>query len=391
MLPHLMFIGGPDVSARIELMNLLRSDFRLSALGSEPRAAERFQEAGFRYQSYLMARRVNPVSDFLTFSQLFRLFRRERPDIVHTFDTKPCVYGRLAAYLARVPLIIGTLPGLGSLYAADGDALVRGIRFLYEKVQSLACRTSDLTIFQNLEDRDYFVERRLALPEKTTVVAGSGVRTDVFSRGAVRQQEIQELRDELGLLDRHVVVTMISRVLRTKGVLEFARASRVVRQRCKDVVFLLVGPDDVDSVDRLNPREMEEITQTVQWLGERREIAAILAVTDIFVLPSYYREGIPRVLLEAASMSLPLIAADSPGCRDVIQPGVNGLLVPPRSVEDLVDAICLLVADPELRRRFGARSRQRVVECFDLSVIAGQLRSIYADLLRCKRGSHGQF
>ena len=372
-----MLVGGPDVSARLELVQLLRSDFRISIAGSETGDAERLRQAGFLYHGYTLARRVNPVSDLLTLLQLFRLFRRERPDIVHTFDTKPCAYGRLAASLARIPVVIGTLPGLGSLYIEESGVCIQGIRFLYERVQSLACSFSDLTIFQNSEDERYFVERRLVSPEKATVIPGSGVKTDVFSPGAVPQREVRRVRAELGLLDDQVVITMVSRVIRSKGVLEFAKASQMVSQVYDNAVFLLVGPDDRDSVDRLTPREMEEVVHAVRWLGERRDVPAILAVTDVFVLPSYYREGIPRALLEAASMALPLIAVDSPGSRDVVEPGVNGLLVPPRSAQDLAQAICRLIADPLLRLQLGQRSRQKAVECFDLTSIADRLRSIY--------------
>ena len=381
--PKLALVGGPDVDGRIELMQYLRNNFQVFAIGSEPALVECFAQAGFRYRHYHLARRVNPMADFRTLAELLRIFRQERPHIIHAFDTKPCVFARFAARLAGVPVIVGTLPGLGSLYVGDGIT-TRIVRAVYERLQSLACRVSDLTIFQNHDDARQFVDRGLVPAHKTTVIPGSGVRMDVFCREAVRDTDIQRLKTELGLSQNHTVITMISRLIRSKGVLEFAEAARIVRRHHQDVRFLLVGPDDRDSVDRLSPNELESLSQSVTWLGERQDIPVILALSDIFALPSFYREGIPRVLLEAASMGLPIVTTDSPGCSEVVEHGANGFLVPARDPDALAQAIVHLIEDPEMRERFGQESRQHAVAHFDLSRIAGHIRAIYRELLAHK-------
>jgi len=314
---------------------------------------------------------------------MHHIFRQQKPDIVHAFDTKPCVLARLAARLAGVPIIIGTLPGLGSLYVDEG-VTTRTVRALYEKLQTLACHLSDLTIFQNHEDLRFFVARGIVPAHKAIAIPGSGVRTDLFYPARISRSDRERVRAELGVKTNALLITMVSRLIRSKGVMEFAAAAQLVRQHYSQVKFLLVGPTDEESMNRFTPPELLQLTRALTWAGARSDIPAILAASDIFVLPTFYREGIPRVLLEAASMGLPIVTTDSPGCKEVVEPGVNGFLVPPRDPGALAEAILRLVEEPDLRQRFGQESRRRAVTYFDLSVIAEQIRSIYRELLAHK-------
>src|SRR5439155_473777 len=265
-------VGGEDVDARLDITAALSASFEICALGSEPGLAARFARAGVRYRAYAMSRRASPRRDLGTLWQLVRLLREERPDLVHTFDSKPSVWGRIAARLAGVPHVVGTLPGLGSLYTAGwGGWRAWLIRQVYQPLQTLACHLSDLTIFQNEDDAHEFTKRR-------------------------------------------------------------------------------VVPRD------LTAAELARVQRSVRWLGRRGDVPQLLAASDVFVLPSFYREGIPRVLLEAAAMGLPLVAADSPGSKDVVRHGLNGFLVPPRGVEALAAAVLTLARDAALRHRFGEAS-----------------------------------
>ena len=273
--------------------------------------------------------------------------------------------------------------GLGSLYADKGKK-TRLLRFIYEGLQKLACRTSDLTIFQNHDDARQFIAAGVVSENKVKIIFGSGVDTGRFSASQVTRQQRNEVRQALGLRPDETVVTMISRVIRSKGVLEFMTAAQRVSSQCPNTRFLLIGSDDPHSLDRLDDAELHRLKQAVTWPGPRQDIPAVLAVSDIFVLPSAYREGIPRVLLEAASMGLPLITTDSPGCNEVVEDGANGCLVPVTNPEALSRAIVNLVEQSQLREQFGRVSRRRVVERFDLSVVAEQTRSIYLELLKRK-------
>jgi len=379
-LPTVLIIGGPDVDLRLEIMGRLRSDFEMIAAGSLSELQQKFAASGFRYYAYPLSRRVSPMADVNTVIYLRRLCRELRPHIVHTFDAKEGVWGRVAARWAGVPVVIGTLPGLGSLYASD-DLPTRMVRAIYQPLQKWACHISELTIFQNRDDARQFVKAGVVDERKAVVIPGSGVSTDLYAPARVTEAARMSLRDELGIGPDETVVTMISRVIRTKGVPEFMAAARQVRGRHPGVRFLLIGPDDQDSLDRMSTAELAELKQAVTWPGPRRDVPVVLAASDVFVLPSAYREGIPRVLLEAASMQLPLVTTDSPGCNEVVEDGANGFLVPARDAEALSQAILRLIEQPALRQRFGQVSRQHAVERFDLGIITAQTLSVYRQLL----------
>ncbi|MGE5250278.1 MAG: glycosyltransferase family 4 protein [Bacteroidota bacterium] len=379
-LARVAIVGTTDVDARMELIRSLSDEFEISVLGSSESLAAKFASEGIDYTTYTLTRRANPILDLYSLVQLFWIFRRLRPALVHTFDTKPSVWARIAARLAGVQVVIGTLPGLGSLYASE-SFLSRVLRSAYELLQKAACQVSDLTIFQNQDDARQLVENGVVSEAKAMVIPGSGVATAVFARDRVPAAARDELRRELGLQSDELVVTMVSRIIRSKGVLEFAAAARQMRNLLSNLRFLLVGPEDAESLDRLHPAELEELGQAVTWLGARQDVPRILAISDVFVLPSAYREGIPRVLLEAISMGLPVITTDSPGCNEVVEHGSNGFLIQVGDVPALEDAILRLAGDAALRQRFGEISRQLAVERFDLSVIAAQTRAVYEEML----------
>ncbi len=377
-----VLVGGPDVDARLGFMHCLSPAVTVSAMGSRPGLRAKFAAEGFGYHSYQLSRQVNPVQDLITVGQLLVLFRHLRPQIVHTFDTKPGVWGCVAARLAGVPVIIATLTGLGTLYVGDG-LWTRFVRSIYEMLQRLACRLCDLVVFQNRDDALEFISKKIVAAEKTALIPGSGVSTSAFDPARVTAAERANVRADLGIGPGEVVVTMISRLIRSKGVLDFVSAAERVRRCHPQAHFVLVGPEDHDSIDPLSEAELVELRKAVTWSGPRGDIPVVLAASDVFVLPSD-REGLSRVLLEAASMELPIVTTDVPGCRDIVEHGANGFLVPPRNPTALSQAIERLVEDPQLRQRFGRVSRERVVHHFDLGVVGERTRLIYRDLLERK-------
>ena len=375
-----LIVGGPDVDQRIDLMTCLRVRFELVGVGSEPELARLFNSSGFVYRCYPLARRVRPWLDLLTVTALYRIIRDERPDLVHTFDTKPCVYGRLAAWCAGVPVIVGTLPGLGSLYGKE-NVRVRAVRYLYERLQAIACRLSRVSVFQNQEDMNQLVAANVVDRARAVVIPGSGVRVDRFRRSAVSREQRSAFRAEFNIPPWAVLVTMVSRQIRSKGVIEFAEAARAVALQDPTVRFLFVGPPDPGSGDNLTSNELAVVDQAVLRIGPRTDIDVILASSDIFVLPTSYREGIPRALLEAASMGLALVATSAAGCREVVTDRVHGLLVPPHHASALAEAILILAKDPSMRRRLGSAARARVKDRFTLSSIADRTAALYLRLL----------
>jgi len=372
-------IGGPDVDARIELMKLLKSDFELFAVGSNKKLECVFSEAGIKFYYYPLYRRFNPFKDLISIYSLIRILKKTRPQIVHAYDTKPNVLARLAARLSGVPVIVGTITGLGSLYMADENK-ASVFRLIYETLQRLACQVSRYTIFYNSDDANYFISRKIVSTQKVRVIPGSGISLDRFSAENIKPEDLERIRTELNIIPGQLVITMIARLVRSKGVFAFAEFAQQLSNQYPHVLFLLVGPQDNESLDALGSEDIQKISRFVTWLGERKDIEQILAITDIFVLPSG-REGIPRVLMEAAAMGLPLIATDMPGCRDVVIDGSNGFLIPTNDSRAFEQAIIELITHPEVRHQCGVVSRNHALEKFDLKKIATMLSDIYRELL----------
>ena len=250
--------------------------------------------------------------------------------------------------------------------------------------RKLAAYASDLIIFQNHDDARRSIDLGLVQQDKFQVILGSGVETDTFDQKRVSDNERAHVRTDLEIGPDDVVVAMVSRVIKSQGVLEFAQSARQLRTRYPEVRFLLVGPTDDVDLDQLSPIELRELKDSVSWLGPRRDIRAVLSICDILALPTAYGEGIPRVLLEGASMGLPIVAIDTAGCNEVVVDGFNGILVPPRDPERLTRALLRLIEEAHLREQFGRRSRRRAITCFDISIVADQTRSVYEQLLRSK-------
>jgi glycosyltransferase involved in cell wall biosynthesis len=385
---RLLIVGGPDVHLRVDLMRALANRYQVAAAGSNPMHRDTFTRAGFPFYSYPLARGVNPSDELRSLFALERLVRSLEPTIVHTFATKPSVWGRIAARRAGVRGVLGTLPGLGSLYSSS-EWTHRVSRRVYEGLQKYASDCSDMTVFQNAEDLAHFRSAGIVTEANSTLVAGSGVATDYFDPEQVPECERAAIASELGLESGSIVVTMVSRVMRTKGVMEFANMADVIRHRHPYVRFLLVGPDDHESIGGLSDAERRKLNASVRWLGHRSDIRAILAISHVFALPTFYREGMPRSLLEAASMAIPLVTTRVPGCEDVVVHEECGVLVPPRDSRALAAAVEALVCDHRLRQRLGEAARRRVLERFSLTVVADRTAELYERILRTPSASSG--
>ena len=372
----LWLIGSDDVRFRIPLLHALRErGFDAGAVGSEKETP--FAEAGIPYRRFSLNRWVSPWSDVRSRRQLYDLFRAHRPDIVHAFDTKPAILAPLAARDAGVPGTVATITGLGYLFSSRSP-LALSLRPVFRFLQRRAAAATGVTIFQNADDRAYFRRHRLVRPGRDALVLGSGID---FTPLQVDGAAVGRLRRELGLEGR-LVVTMVSRLVVQKGVRDFLHAAALVRQQLPDSVFLLIGPVSSEGRWAVSSREVERSARDVRYLGPRNDVAALLALSDLFVLPTYYREGIPRVLLEAGALGLPLIATDTPGCTEVVRDGWNGLLVPPRDPRGLATAVLRLLASPDERKVMGSRSRAHVTANFSLGYVARAYAEIYEQILR---------
>ena len=314
---------------------------------------------------------TNPFAELRAVSDLVSLYRRLRPELVHHVTTKPVLYGTAAARIARVPAVVNALAGLGHLSLADDlfhRVLRGGVRLGFKAV--LRHRNMKV-IFQNEDDRAAFVERGILAPRETVLVPGSGVDPELF-RPANRPRR------------NPPVVVLPSRMLYTKGVTEFVAAARILAAEGMPARFVLVGEPDPDNPASIPAWQLSRWASegAVEWQRRRDDMPAVYAESDVVVLPSY-REGMPKVLIEAGACGLPAVTTDVPGCRDVVEHERSGLLVPVRDQgRELAKAIARLLRDEELSRSMGRRGRELVLERFALSRIIEQTLSLYGELMR---------
>jgi len=323
-------------------------------------AAKAIEAQGIRVIPFAISRSgMNPFYELATMLRLALLLRRERPALVHFIALKPVFVGNPAARLARVPHRVSTIAGLGTLFIDSRlGVLAKIIRWLLSRMLR-----GSVVLVQNQTDRAFWMQAGLD-EEQIVLVPGVGVDLKRFSP-----------RPEP---PGTPVVLLPARMLWTKGIKEFITAAEILKSAGVEARFVLVGPVDEDSPVSVPQTQLEQwqAMGLSEWWGYRSDMASVYQQAHLIVLPSY-REGLPKVLLEAAATARAIVTTDVPGCRDVVKQGVNGLLVPPRDPVALARAIRTLIEDPERRRRMGQRGRELVEQHFAQEKIIRHILSIY--------------
>lgn len=320
-------------------------------------------------------RAMAPHRDLLALGELRGLFRRLRPDIVHTHNPKPGVYGRLAARAAGVPVVVNTVHGL---YALPEDRLAK--RAVVYGLEAVAARCSAAELVQNEEDLP--VLRRLGVrPDKLTLL-GNGIDLDRFDRTSARPDRVADVRAALGSGPDDVVVGAIGRLVWEKGYRELLAAAAIVSTRHPQARFVVVGPHDAEKADAISAADVAAAEAAgVRFLGMRDDVEDLYPAMDLYVLASY-REGFPRSAMEAAAMGVPIVATDIRGCRQVVDHGRTGLLVPPRDSGALAEAISSLIGDPARRAAMGEAARKKAAAEFDQRRVIDLSLATYERLLQ---------
>ena len=353
---------------------LREAGFEVLLLSPPGEYGAKLRALGLRWEAVPMDRRsLNPLREAAVLAHLWRLFRRERPDLVHGFTIKCAVYGSLAARLAGVSARINAVTGMGYVFTSE-DAKARALRPLVRMLMRAALDGDGTRlILQNPDDVAVFEQARLVAPERIRLIPGSGVDCVRFAPAPDRTPPApgQPLR-----------VLLPARLLWDKGLAEFVEAARRLHGEGRAIEFLLAGDPDPG-----NPAAVPEATVCewveqglVQWLGHVDDMPALFASVDVVALPSY-REGLPKGLIEAAAGGLPLVTTDVPGCREVVRDGVDGLRVPARDAEALAAAIARLHDDPTLARRLGDAARQRALDEFDERIVIARTLAVYREML----------
>ena len=378
--PKLLFLVTEDwyfCSHRLPAAHAARAAGFDVVVATRVRAhGDRIRDEGFTLRPIGWRRRGDGlVGAARAISGIARLYRAERPDIVHHVALKPVLFGGIALRFAfpapeSAPVTIDSIMGLGSRFSAASFGARLRRPSLGIALRLAAGGKRGRVIVQNPEDRDALIALGL-VPQRIVMIRGSGVDCNHFR--ALPDPEATT-----------VTVALVSRMLHAKGVLDAAAAIRLLRGRGHPVELLLAGPSDPDNRGSLTAKTLISLTTHpgIEWLGPVADVRAVWRRAAIAVLPSTYGEGVPKALLEAAACARPIVASDVPGCREVVRPGETGLLVPPRDIQGLADAIAALAGDPVRRKAMGRAGRELIEREFAEAIVARETLAVYDAALR---------
>jgi glycosyltransferase involved in cell wall biosynthesis len=307
----------------------------------------------------------SPWQDSRTFINLLRIYQVYQPKLVHQFHPKPIILGGIAARYITNCKVVNSITGLGREFTQN-----RLKRLLAIKGYQFSLTSSSVTIFQNPDDRQLFLENGWLPEYKSRLIIGSGVDIERFRPTNYPSLRGQPLR-----------VLMVARLLWSKGVREFIEAAEIIKNKYPNVCFQLAGEWD-DTPDSIDKKWFQSILDqdVIKFLGYCNNIEECLQNSDIFVLPSYYPEGVPRTLLEAAACGVPVVTTDSPGCKEAVMDGETGYLVPTRDSKSLAKAIERLINDKSLRYKMGQSGRRLIEKKFDIRTITQQHLDVYREI-----------
>lgn len=355
---------------RLSLARFLRNQgWEVLFVSPAGRFVEKIEQQRFRWIPWNLGRKtVTPWRELPSLLELGRIYCNEKADLIHQHTIKPVIYGSLAARLAGKPALVNSITGRGYVFRGD-DKRAAILRWMVKPLYKLALSLPNCAlVFENENDRRYFIQQGLVPAQQTWLIEGVGVDEDVFS----------PLPEPVG----EPVVLMAARLLWDKGLGVLVEAARLLHQRVRVRVVLVGSPDPG------NPKSVKEDTLrgwheegVIEWWGWQDDMQQVYSRCHIVVLPTMYGEGVPTTLLEAAACARPLVATDIPGCRAIVEDGKNGFLVQPDDPQGLADAIERLVIDPQLRLKMGLAGRQFVVDKYTKVKINIATFSVYQTLL----------
>jgi len=347
-----------------------KAGFRVTVVTRVQNHGETITSHGLKLVPLQLVRHsLNPLRGLLLFVRFIKILRRECPDILHNVSLKPVFYGSLAALFSRTPRVINALTGLGYLFSSRNwkARLVRPfIEFIFRRLLN---RPNTKIIFQNPEDCELFIQRKLIEEDRAVLIRGSGVDMHLFTPAPEAEGP--------------PVVLLASRMLWDKGVGVFVEAARRLAGEGVSARFVLAGGCDSGSPTAIPPAVFEKwkTEGVIEWWQHRENMTEVFNASHIVCLPTTYGEGVPKVLIEAAACGRAIIATDVPGCREIVLDRQNGILIPPGNHKALADAIRTLIDDPGLRQKMGEAGRRIALSEFSSEHVIAQTLALYRPCL----------
>jgi glycosyltransferase involved in cell wall biosynthesis len=358
---------------RLSLAKALRdAGWEVVLISPADEYGKRLQDEGFRWEAVPMERgSLNPLRELKLIWYLRNFYKRENPVLVHHFTIKCVILGSIAAKFAGVSGRVNAVAGLGYVFISDAlkaRVLRPVVKILLRWVLN---DKRSLLILQNTDDEKAFGSSGVLQRDKIRVIKGSGVNVKKFYPS-----------DRKNHADEKIKILLAARLLWDKGIGEFVEVAYNMKAAGRPVQFMLAGEPDKGNPRAIDDTSIEEWKRegVLEVLGQVDDMAGLYQSVDIAVLPSY-REGLPKSLIEAGACGLPLVATDVPGCREVVEDGVNGFLVPRQDVDALEGAIDKLCDDPRMREEMGKRAREKVLREFDEGIVIGETLKVYDELL----------
>jgi len=339
---------------RYGLMKELKKSFDVSFCANYDNYTEKLKKEFAYHEINIDRKGKNPFKDLKLIFNLRKIYQKEKPGLIIHYTIKPNIYGTIAARMVKIKSI-NVVTGMGHVFVKNGPLSLL-VRALYK----LSFKFAEKTFFLNQNDLDFFVGRGLVKKEDALLLPGEGIDTEYFSPKFCEQKE-----------DTLFTFLFLGRMLKEKGIVEIVETFKTVRDNRPCQLFL-VGPIDKNNPLSLSEEEMRiwEKKGLVKYFSQIDDVRGIICQSDAIILPSYYKEGLPRSLLEAAAMEKPIIASDIPGCREVVEDKISGFLCRPKDKDDLADKMVkIMKLTKEERDEMGRKGRERVLKDFDERII----------------------
>lgn len=358
------FVASVDMTLKFilisQLKDFIRRSYDVTAVCSNGKWVDEIRGQGIKLKTIKIKRKISPFSDLVSLFNLILFFKKEKFDIVCTHTPKAGLLGQLASKMSGVPITANTIFGY---YFNETTAPLK--RKFFVMIEKIAGTYSDIIFFRNKEDFDTAEKEDIA-KKALKIYIGDGIDVTRFNKNRFSEEFINNKKKDLKISSDKIIVGIVARLVKEKGYLELFSAFKEVVQKFPNALLLIVGGTDFDKKDRIAPSIIKDfgIEKNVLYLGERTDVDELYAIMDIFVLPSW-REGFPHSVMEAAAMSLPVIATNIRGCRDAVDDKKTGILVPAKNCQELSRALSYLISNPKVVKEMGGRARQKAEKKFD--------------------------